>query len=58
MRRSAARSSVGRFRSHLVERYGDVGRIAAMRRIKAAFDPADIMNAGVIVCPLGEKSAG
>jgi hypothetical protein len=24
---------------------------------KTAFDPADIMNAGAIVCPLGEKSA-
>jgi FAD/FMN-containing dehydrogenase len=31
-----------------------VGRIAAMRRIKTAFDPADIMNAGVIVRPLGK----
>jgi FAD/FMN-containing dehydrogenase len=53
----SAEHGVGRFKRHLLERYGDVGRIAAMRRIKTAFDPADIMNAGVIVCPLGEKSA-
>lgn len=29
--------------------YGGDGRIAAMRRIKTAFDPADIMNRGAIV---------
>jgi FAD/FMN-containing dehydrogenase len=54
----SAEHGVGRFKRHLLERYGDVGRIAAMRRIKTAFDPADIMNAGAIVCPLGEKSVG
>jgi FAD/FMN-containing dehydrogenase len=53
----SAEHGVGRFKKHLLERYGDLGRIAAMRRIKTAFDPADIMNAGAIVCPLGEKSA-
>lgn len=52
----SAEHGVGRFKKHLLERYGDVGRIAAMRRIKAAFDPADIMNAGAVVRPLGEKS--
>ena len=53
----SAEHGVGRFKKHLLERYGDVGRIAAMRRIKTAFDPADIMNAGAIVRPLGETSA-
>ncbi|WP_407112936.1 FAD-binding oxidoreductase [Bradyrhizobium sp. LMG 9283] len=51
----SAEHGVGRFKKHLLERYGDVGRIAAMRRIKAAFDPADIMNAGAIVRPLGKE---
>ncbi|MGM4961674.1 FAD-binding oxidoreductase [Bradyrhizobium sp. 604_D8_N2_3] len=53
----SAEHGVGRFKKYLLERYGDVGRIAAMRRIKTAFDPADIMNAGAIVRPLGETSA-
>ena len=53
----SAEHGVGRFKKHLLERYGDVGRIAAMRRIKTAFDPADIMNAGAIVRPLGKESA-
>ncbi|APG09970.1 FAD-binding oxidoreductase [Bradyrhizobium japonicum] len=53
----SAEHGVGRFKKHLLERYGDVGRIAAMRRIKTAFDPANIMNAGAVVRPLGEKSA-
>jgi len=53
----SAEHGVGRFKKHLLERYGDVGRIAAMRRIKTAFDPADIMNAGGIVRPLGKESA-
>lgn len=53
----SAEHGVGRFKRNLLERYGDLGRIAAMRRIKTAFDPADIMNVGAIVRPLGEKSA-
>ena len=53
----SAEHGVGRFKKHLLERYGDLGRIAAMRRIKTAFDPADIMNAGAVVRPLGETSA-
>jgi FAD/FMN-containing dehydrogenase len=52
----SAEHGVGRFKRHLLERYGDVGGIAAMRRIKTAFDPADIMNAGAIVRPLGKTS--
>lgn len=52
----SAEHGVGRFKKHLLERYGDVGRIAAMRRIKTAFDPADIMNPGAVVRPLEERS--
>jgi len=55
--RSARSTASAAFKRHLLERYGDVGHIAAMRRIKTAFDPADIMNAGAVVRPLGEKSA-
>jgi hypothetical protein len=50
----SAEHGVGRFKKHLLERYGDVGRIAAMRRIKTHFDPSDIMNAGAMVRPLGK----
>ncbi|WP_346015522.1 MULTISPECIES: FAD-linked oxidase C-terminal domain-containing protein [unclassified Bradyrhizobium] len=53
----SAEHGVGRFKKHLLKRYGDLGRDAAMRRIKTAFDPADIMNAGTIVRPLGETPA-
>jgi FAD/FMN-containing dehydrogenase len=47
----SAEHGVGRFKKHLLERYGDAGRVAAMRRIKAAFDPSNIMNAGAVVSP-------
>jgi FAD/FMN-containing dehydrogenase len=47
----SAEHGVGRFKKHLLEKYGDAGRVAAMRRIKAAFDPANIMNAGAVVRP-------
>jgi FAD/FMN-containing dehydrogenase len=47
----SAEHGVGRFKKHLLERYGDAGRIAAMRRIKTAFDPSDILNAGAMVRP-------
>ena len=52
----SAEHGVGRFKRHLLEKYGDPGRVAAMRRIKAAFDPADIMNAGAVVRPAGVES--
>jgi FAD/FMN-containing dehydrogenase len=54
----SAEHGVGRFKRHLLERYGDPGRVAAMRRIKAAFDPADIMNAGAVFRPSGVESTG
>ena len=47
----SAEHGVGRFKKHLLERYGDAGRIAAMRRIKAAFDPSDILNGGAVISP-------
>jgi FAD/FMN-containing dehydrogenase len=53
----SAEHGVGRFKKHLLEKYGDPGRVAAMRRIKAAFDPADIMNAGAVVRPSGVESS-
>jgi FAD/FMN-containing dehydrogenase len=52
----SAEHGVGRFKRHLLEKYGDPGRVAAMRRIKAAFDPANIMNAGAVVRPSGVES--
>jgi FAD/FMN-containing dehydrogenase len=51
----SAEHGVGRFKRHLLEKYGDAGRVAAMRRIKTAFDPADIMNAGAVVRPLDRE---
>jgi FAD/FMN-containing dehydrogenase len=47
----SAEHGVGRFKKHLLGKYGDAGRIAAMRRIKTAFDPSNLLNAGAVVCP-------
>jgi FAD/FMN-containing dehydrogenase len=47
----SAEHGVGRFKKHLLEKYSDAGRIDAMRRIKTAFDPSDILNAGAVVRP-------
>jgi FAD/FMN-containing dehydrogenase len=52
----SAEHGVGRYKKHLLEKYGDRGRIAAMRRIKSAFDPSHIMNAGAVVCPFGSDT--
>jgi FAD/FMN-containing dehydrogenase len=54
----SAEHGVGRFKRHLLEKYGDAGRIAAMRRIKTAFDPSDILNAGAVVRPFEPDSIG
>lgn len=47
----SAEHGVGRSKRHLLERYGDAGRVLAMRRIKAAFDPGNLMNNGSVVDP-------
>ena len=53
----SAEHGVGRFKKHLLEKYGDAGRIAAMRRIKTAFDPSDIMNTGAVIRPFESNTA-
>ncbi len=45
----SAEHGVGRLKVDDLERYGDVGRLAAMRRIKAALDPVGIMNPGAVL---------
>ncbi|OKO83729.1 FAD-linked oxidase [Bradyrhizobium sp. AS23.2] len=52
----SAEHGVGRFKRHLLEKYGDAGRLAAMRRIKTAFDPSNLLNAGAVVYPLEPSS--
>jgi FAD/FMN-containing dehydrogenase len=42
----AAEHGVGRLKVGDLARYGDPGKLAAMRAIKAALDPAGIMNPG------------
>jgi len=45
----SAEHGVGRLKVADLERYGDAGRLTAMRRIKAALDPVGIMNPGVVL---------
>ncbi|QPH52314.1 FAD-binding oxidoreductase [Pontivivens ytuae] len=45
----SAEHGVGRLKTADLERYGDPGRLAAMRAIKAALDPRGILNPGVIL---------
>ena len=47
----SAEHGVGRLKRHLLERYSDPGRLDLMRRIKAAFDQEDRLNAGAVVAP-------
>ncbi|TWA92534.1 FAD-binding oxidoreductase [Bradyrhizobium stylosanthis] len=54
----SAEHGVGRFKRHLLEKYGDAGRLAAMRRIKTAFDPSNLLNAGAVVYPLERDNIG
>ena len=49
----SAEHGVGRLKRGLLERYGDPVRRQTMRRIKTAFDPNNLMNAGAVVAPLG-----
>lgn len=45
----AAEHGVGRLKAGDLARYGDPGKLAAMRAIKAALDPAGIMNPGAVL---------
>ncbi|EPX78794.1 FAD-binding oxidoreductase [Salipiger mucosus] len=45
----SAEHGVGRLKVEDLERYGDPARLAAMRAIKAALDPAGIMNPGAVL---------
>ena len=45
----SAEHGLGRLKVDDLERYGDPGKLAAMRAIKAALDPAGIMNPGAVL---------
>jgi FAD/FMN-containing dehydrogenase len=45
----AAEHGVGRLKTGDLQRYGDPGKLAAMRAIKAALDPQGIMNPGAVL---------
>jgi FAD/FMN-containing dehydrogenase len=45
----AAEHGVGRLKAGDLVRYGDPGKLAAMRAIKAALDPLGIMNPGAVL---------
>ncbi|MEL7026966.1 MAG: FAD-binding oxidoreductase, partial [Pseudomonadota bacterium] len=45
----SAEHGVGRLKVDALEKYADPARLAAMKAIKAAFDPKGIMNPGVVL---------
>lgn len=45
----SAEHGIGRLKVNDLERYGDPAKLAAMRAIKAALDPAGIMNPGAVL---------
>lgn len=45
----SAEHGIGRLKVGDLERYGDPGKLAAMRAIKAALDPKDILNPGAVL---------
>jgi FAD/FMN-containing dehydrogenase len=45
----AAEHGIGRLKVGDLERYGDPGKLSAMRAIKAALDPLGIMNPGAVL---------
>ncbi|MFG1424665.1 FAD-binding oxidoreductase [Roseixanthobacter glucoisosaccharinicivorans] len=53
----SAEYGIGRLKRDLLERYGDPVRRALMGRVKSAFDPAGLMNAGAMVDPARDPSA-
>ena len=49
----SAEHGLGRHKMPDLEHYGDPGKLAAMRAIKAALDPVGIMNPGAVLRALG-----
>ena len=47
----SAEHGIGRLKVGDLERFGDPGKLAAMRAIKAALDPAGILNPGAVLRP-------
>jgi FAD/FMN-containing dehydrogenase len=45
----AAEHGVGRLKQADLQRYGDPGKLLAMRAIKAALDPHGILNPGAVL---------
>jgi FAD/FMN-containing dehydrogenase len=45
----SAEHGIGRLKVDDLERYGDPGKLAAMRAIKAALDPKNILNPGAVL---------
>ncbi|MEM1300518.1 MAG: FAD-binding oxidoreductase [Pseudomonadota bacterium] len=45
----SAEHGIGRLKTRDLERYGDPAKLSAMRAIKAALDPAGIMNPGAVL---------
>jgi FAD/FMN-containing dehydrogenase len=45
----SAEHGIGRLKVDDLEKYGDPAKLAAMRAIKAALDPAGIMNPGAVL---------
>lgn len=45
----SAEHGIGRLKVEDLERYGDPAKVAAMRAVKAALDPAGIMNPGAVL---------
>ncbi|PTE14307.1 FAD-binding oxidoreductase [Pseudogemmobacter blasticus] len=45
----SAEHGIGRFKAADLERYADPARLAAMRALKAALDPAGILNPGAVL---------
>jgi FAD/FMN-containing dehydrogenase len=44
-----AEHGVGRLKTGDLERFGDPGKVTAMRAIKRALDPAGILNPGAVL---------
>lgn len=47
----SAEYGIGRLKRDLLDRYSDPARLDLMRKVKGAFDPGNLMNAGAMVDP-------